>query len=184
MTTSALISQSLASHGVERKGENAIYAIVADEHNVHCMTHELLNTWWEGLSPEEKGEIFERETNRDVTAVPALQHAGLSALSTAVDTIQTGFADIMERPLAGLSSVAHADGLVGNGVLRPAMRALLSRDAEANRLGVADVLPTDGARLAGNGSLGGDRFALCCGESGHAGMLRASGVDAVETARG
>lgn len=174
MTTAALISQSLASHGVERKGENAIYAIVMDEHNVHCMTHDMLNTWWEGLSPEEKGVIFDREMSLedgDVVAVPALQHAGLSALSTAVDTIQTGFADLMGRPFVGLGSIeaaavgasadAHADG-----------RSLRGGDEPA-------------AAIAGIAlRLGQERAALCGGELAHAGMLRASGVDAVEAARG
>ena len=52
---------------------NGIFAIIADEHNVHCMNEPMLDSWWNSLTPQIKGSIFETETNQDLRGAESLQ---------------------------------------------------------------------------------------------------------------
>ena len=57
-TTAQRITQRMEETGRKRT-KGGIYAIASDEHNVHCLTEDLLDTWWRALSPEEKAVIYE-----------------------------------------------------------------------------------------------------------------------------
>jgi hypothetical protein len=39
--------------------KDGIFAVVGDDHNVLCLTEEMLDTWWRELAPEDKGALYE-----------------------------------------------------------------------------------------------------------------------------
>jgi hypothetical protein len=42
-----------------RRSKDSIYAVVSDEHNVHCLTESHLDVWWASLKPEDKAALYE-----------------------------------------------------------------------------------------------------------------------------
>ena len=62
------LTNALAASGRKRTGPGAIITVLLDDHSVHCMTEELLDTWWHNLPAEQKGEIFDRAHDADIDA--------------------------------------------------------------------------------------------------------------------
>lgn len=64
MKTSATIltEQMTTPEGNDRRegNEGAIYALISDGDQVHCMTEGMLDAWWNSLSPADKAEIHEQ----------------------------------------------------------------------------------------------------------------------------
>lgn len=61
MISSRNLAQRLSQPTLPDINEHPVYAIIADEHNMHCLGEPELDVWWESLSPEEKGAIYERD---------------------------------------------------------------------------------------------------------------------------
>ncbi len=83
-----------------------IFAIIADEHNVHYLNEGQLDAWWESLSPLQKGAIYEndldggmREQSRAELAPKDLE---------AVRRIGQNFEALMSKPLRPISEVRRA----------------------------------------------------------------------------
>jgi hypothetical protein len=85
MSTALAIKQ--AFHG---KPAPSILTVIVDEHNVHCMTEELIDTWWLSLTGFEKAELYEASLEESgdrydrVLRVAMLQH-GLQPLVEFID---------------------------------------------------------------------------------------------------
>lgn len=94
MTPARTIAQRLLQTELpDSTGPGAIYAIAADEHNVHFLGESELDTWWQGLSPEEKGEIYERDLNGESPLPPASPE-----FQQIVAGIRANFEELRRRP--------------------------------------------------------------------------------------
>jgi hypothetical protein len=79
-----------------RRTKASIYAVAADDHNVHCLTEAHLDTWWDALSPEDKGALYELHLDgildRDDPAQPAPPASNIRAELVASAIVEDCFA--------------------------------------------------------------------------------------------
>ena len=83
MTSASILSeQQRTPDGKDRREGNpgAIYALINDGDQVHCMTEAMLDEWWNSLSPAEKAEFHEcwldAEPEPDASeGLPAIEYA-------------------------------------------------------------------------------------------------------------
>jgi hypothetical protein len=58
MNTAQRITKRMAAEG-RRRSKDSIFAVVSDDHNVHCLTEAHIDVWWESLKPEDKAALYE-----------------------------------------------------------------------------------------------------------------------------
>jgi hypothetical protein len=62
VSTAQALTDRMAETGRTRT-KDGIFAIVSDDHNVHCLTEAMLDAWWASLPPTEKAVIYEADTD-------------------------------------------------------------------------------------------------------------------------
>lgn len=87
MSMTKAINSHLATSRHTRKGPGAIFAVALDGDQAVCMSETTLDAWWQSLTPEEKGEVWERELDRPAD------------LAAAADLLEQSFIDILRSPL-------------------------------------------------------------------------------------
>lgn len=101
MSIAKAITNRMAGKGAQRSSRS-IYTLLSDDHNVHCMTEEMLDAWWASLSAEEKAEAF--DIFDDAAAAPATP----ITLTAEFEANSSRFLADMERisksPFAGLTA--------------------------------------------------------------------------------
>jgi hypothetical protein len=104
----AALTANLAAARIERSGDCAVYALAIDAHNVHPMTEPMLDAWWANLTPEQKGEIYDRDLGTDASYVEmGLRTTGLAAMVDHINATAAQFDETYNRPFRG--HAAHHD---------------------------------------------------------------------------
>ena len=98
MSIARQLTQTMKAKGVKRS-RNSVFTIVSDDHNVHCMTEDMIDAWWASLSPDEKAVHFECDVNGELyeTIALAVPSSERSEFEKYVDQF---FADMKRRQLS------------------------------------------------------------------------------------
>ena len=94
----------------------SIVSIVADDHNVHCLTEAHLDTWWASQTPEQKADIYEMDLEREDFAPPSPAvkiTAGIeSELGRSLSACQASFELLKANPDLAAQLVRAAEALL------------------------------------------------------------------------
>ena len=109
MSIAQSLNQRRNEKGIQRS-RTSVYAIAMDDHNVHCMTEDMLDAWWASLTPEEKAVAFEADLNGVLDETIALAHPNVSAFEAFSQQFFEEMKRIQKSPFTGLTrEVAHAN---------------------------------------------------------------------------
>lgn len=103
MSIAQQLTQTMKAKGVKRS-RNSVFTLAADDHNVHCMTEDMVDAWWASLSPDEKAIHFERDLNGELyeTIALATPSPEVSEFEKHVDQFFADMKRLQLSPLAGL----------------------------------------------------------------------------------
>lgn len=109
MSVARAFTQRMNEKGIKRS-RNSIFTVAADDHNIHCMTEDMIDEWWASLSPEQKAIHFEDDLNGDLYETVALANPNLSEFQAHVDRFFSDMQRIQKSPFTGLTrEVAHGN---------------------------------------------------------------------------
>ncbi|MBN9614219.1 MAG: hypothetical protein BGO25_05720 [Acidobacteriales bacterium 59-55] len=92
------------------RSKDSIYTIISDDHNVHCITADMLDAWWASLPPEQKAIYFEADLEGYLYETAALAESKVSEFQAHVDRFFDDMQKLHKSPFTGLTKeVAHAD---------------------------------------------------------------------------
>ncbi len=96
------LNQRMKAKGIKRS-KDSIYAIALDDHNVHCMTEEMLDEWWVSLPPERKAVLYEADLDGVLDETVALANPNVSEFQCHVDRFFADMQLIQKSPFTGLT---------------------------------------------------------------------------------
>lgn len=97
------LNQSMKVKGIKRS-RNSVYAIALDDHNVHCMTEDMLDEWWVSLSPEQKAVVYEADLDGLLDETVALANPLASEFQSYVEKFFGDMERLQKSPFVGLSA--------------------------------------------------------------------------------
>jgi hypothetical protein len=103
--TADRIAQRMAGR---KRGKDAIYTVVTDDHSVICHTEATLDTWWAELAPEDKARLYELHLDgvlgpeSDPRPADAVSMISMTACGLSPKAVKSA------EFLAGLAEVASA----------------------------------------------------------------------------
>jgi len=91
-----------------RRSKDSIYAVVSDDHNVHCLTEAHLDVWWDALPPEEKGALYELHLDGILDEEPAEADAPSARAQFMASVIVDSCVESARQTMAQMREVARA----------------------------------------------------------------------------
>jgi hypothetical protein len=102
MSIAQALTQRMNQKSVTRSSKS-IYTVVSDDHNVHCMTEDMLDAWWASLPPEQKATVYEADLDGLLDETVALANPLASGFQSHVEKFFGDMERIQKSPFTGLT---------------------------------------------------------------------------------
>ncbi len=121
-------AHALTAHMTElgrTRTPNGIFAILADEHNVHAMNEPMLDAWWNSLPANIKGAIFETEMDMEPTRTDPLgpHLVRIAAAESEIERTDRLLSALATPPAARVTGDSAAAAISSPGTCMPACSA-------------------------------------------------------------